>query len=130
MRRQVVFVLILTGAVAIAAFVWLRSRPRPTNDMKALAERYVRLVLALGQHDPAFVDAYYGPAEWRVEAQHAKVPLTEVDAAATDLASDLDVIAPPASADELVRWRHAYVARQLEALRARVAMVRGTRPPK
>jgi|SoiMethySBSTD1v2_1073268.scaffolds.fasta_scaffold01611_14 hypothetical protein len=127
MRRQVVFVLILTGAVAIAAFVWLRSRPRPTNDMKALAERYVRLVLALGQHDPAFVDAYYGPAEWRVEAQHAKVPLTEVDAAATDLASDLDVIAPPASADELVRWRHAYVARQLEALRARVAMVRGTR---
>ena len=29
--------------------------------MNALAERYVRLVLALGQHDPDYVDAYYGP---------------------------------------------------------------------
>ena len=36
--------------------------------MNALAERYVRLVLALGQHDPDYVDAYYGPAAWRTEA--------------------------------------------------------------
>jgi hypothetical protein len=127
MARRVVFALILTCAVGIAAVVWLRSRPRPANDMKALAERYVRLVLALGQHDPAFVDAYYGPPEWRTEAQHAKVPLVEIDAAATDLASDLTVIAPPASANDLTRLRHAYVTRQLAALRARVAMVGGTR---
>ena len=33
--------------------------------MNALAERYVKLVLALGQHDPDYVDAYYGPPEWR-----------------------------------------------------------------
>ncbi len=26
--------------------------------MQALAERYVRLVLAVGQHDAAYVDAY------------------------------------------------------------------------
>ena len=30
--------------------------------MNALAERYVKLVLALGQHDVDYVDAYYGPA--------------------------------------------------------------------
>ncbi len=33
--------------------------------MGPLAERYVRLVLAVGQHDPDFVDAYYGPPEWK-----------------------------------------------------------------
>ena len=30
--------------------------------MRQLAEAYVRLVLAVGRHDPAYVDAYYGPA--------------------------------------------------------------------
>ena len=57
--------------------------------MNALAERYVRLVLALGQHDADYVDAYYGPAEWRTEAQAASVPLAEIEAAATGLAGDL-----------------------------------------
>ena len=34
-----------------------------------LPERYVKLVLALGQHDADYVDAYYGPPEWRKEAE-------------------------------------------------------------
>ena len=124
--RRLVFALILICAVAIAVYLWLRPRPRPGNDMNALAERYVRLVLALGQHDPAYVDAYYGPAEWRTEAEHAKVPLAEVDAAAADLANDLRGIAPPPSAAELTRLRHDYVTRQLASLRARIAMLGGT----
>ena len=95
--------------------------------MNALVERYVRLVLALGQHDPDYVDAYYGPAEWRTEAQHAKVPLAEIDAAATDLAGDLKAITPPPAEVGLPRLRHAFVTRQLEALRARVAMLHGVR---
>ena len=33
--------------------------------MNDAAERYVKLVLALGEHDPDYVDAYYGPPEWR-----------------------------------------------------------------
>ena len=31
--------------------------------MNEIAERYVKLVLATGQHDPAYVDSYYGPPE-------------------------------------------------------------------
>jgi hypothetical protein len=30
------------------------------TPMSALAERYVKLVLALGQHNQDYVDAYYG----------------------------------------------------------------------
>ncbi len=30
-----------------------------------VAESYVRLVLAVGEHDADYVDAYYGPQEWR-----------------------------------------------------------------
>ncbi|MFZ1976510.1 MAG: hypothetical protein WAV76_01025 [Bacteroidota bacterium] len=31
------------------------------------AERYVKLVLALGLHDADTVDAYFGPSEWLEE---------------------------------------------------------------
>ena len=30
-----------------------------------LAEQYVKLALAVGEHHPYYVDAYYGPSEWR-----------------------------------------------------------------
>ena len=33
--------------------------------MDTIAEQYVKLVLALGQHDADYVDAYYGPPEWK-----------------------------------------------------------------
>ena len=126
--RRVVFAVILIAAVGAAAYLWLSARqPRSHSDMNALAERYVRLVLALGQHDPDYVDAYYGPAEWRTEAQHAKVPLAEIDAAATDLAGDLKAITPPPAEVGLPRLRHAFVSRQVEALRARVAMLQGVK---
>ena len=35
------------------------------RSMDRIAESYVRLALAVGEHDPLYVDAYYGPAEWR-----------------------------------------------------------------
>jgi hypothetical protein len=125
--RRLVFALVIVAAVAVAAVQWWRARPRSGSEMNALAERYVRLVLALGQHDPDYVDAYYGPAEWRTEAQHAKVPLPEIDAAAADLANDLRAIAPPASAAGLSRLRHQFVSRQLAAFRARVSMLNGAK---
>ncbi len=33
--------------------------------MNNIAEDYVKLVLNIGQYDADFVDAYYGPEEWR-----------------------------------------------------------------
>ncbi|MCG9729471.1 hypothetical protein L1D44_06360 [Shewanella sp. Isolate13] len=33
--------------------------------LNRFAERYIKLVLAVGQHDCYYVDAYYGPEEWQ-----------------------------------------------------------------
>ena len=38
-----------------------RRQVARTRLMRDLAERYVRLVLGIGHHDPDYVDAYYGP---------------------------------------------------------------------
>ena len=96
-------------------------------DMNTLGERYVRLVLALGQHDPDYVDAYYGPPEWRMQAEAEKRPVAMITADAATLAREIAAAIPGADADELTRLRHQYLARQLEALRARAAMLTGTR---
>lgn len=103
--------------------------PMATTD-NAAAETYVRLVLALGQHDENFVDAYYGPPALRREAEREKWALADIDKRAAVLEVDLrrlpviDAATPDA---EMRLLRRAYLMRQLNALRARVAMLRGTR---
>ncbi len=59
--------------IALAVVAGLASMSVMGADvMSPLAERYVRLVLAVGQHDPDFVDAYYGPPEWKPDPAKAR----------------------------------------------------------
>jgi len=95
------------------------------ESMQALATRYVSLVLAVGHHDPDYVDAYYGPAEWRTAA--VKRPLADIDRDAAALAGQLATDAPTGADDVMATLRHRYLSRQLESLRARVGMLQGTR---
>jgi hypothetical protein len=100
------------------------SEPPPPGFMNAIAESYVKLVLSMGVHDPAYVDAYYGPPEWKATAERTKRPLGDIDAEAAGLISALG---PVNETDELERLRHEYLRRQLEALRSRVRMLSGTK---
>jgi hypothetical protein len=99
------------------------SAPKETNQMQAIAEQYVKLVLAVGQHDPDYVDAFYGPKEWREGV--AKRPLAQIDAEAAGVEARLAADAPAAGGDALVALRHQYLTRQLGALRTRVSMLGG-----
>lgn len=98
----------------------------------AAAETYVRLVLALGQHDANFVDAYYGPPTLRQEAAREAWTLADINKRAAVLEVDLRrlpaLTGTPADV-ELHTLRRAYLARQLNALRARVSMLQGKRYP-
>jgi hypothetical protein len=95
------------------------------DSMNPLAERYVKLVLAMGQHDADYVDAYYGPPEWRKEAETAKRPHAWIEEEAIALQKALAAVTPPSSADEIVRLRHTYLTKQVVALRIRQAVVLG-----
>jgi hypothetical protein len=97
------------------------------QTMNALAERYVKLVLAVGQHDADYVDAYYGPPEWRKEAEQTKRPLAEIGRDAAAVHDGLAKVKPEPQAEETVRLRHDYLTRQLSALRALVSMLEGKR---
>jgi hypothetical protein len=118
------FGLVFVVAVVAALALLLKG---DQDTMTPLAERYVKAVLALGQHDPDYVDAYYGPPAWKAEAARAKVSLGDIDAEAHAIRDALRHNVPPASADELERLRHDYLLRQIEALGARVAILSGTK---
>ncbi|HEX6135090.1 MAG TPA: hypothetical protein VFZ24_14070 [Longimicrobiales bacterium] len=99
---------------------------RADSMMTPLAERYVKLVLAVGEHDAGYVDAYYGPPEWREEAAAAGAPLDSITARARQLIAEIGM-SDVSAASELVRLRRSYLTRQLEALAAYVRMLRGER---
>src|SRR6185295_16945035 len=108
----------------ILAVLGLAAPSPAPKTMNEIADAYVHLVLALGVHDADYVDAYYGPPEWRSEATAAKRSLDEIQADARALLAALQA-APPAEKDMLVRLRHQYLSRQLASLLARAEMVAG-----
>ena len=110
---------------ALSASVVLRTAA-PAKDMDTLADGYVRLVLAVGQHDGAFVDAFYGPPEWKREAEAAgKQPLERLLTEATTRLED--VKSQPSTGDEMTRLRRDYLIGQLGAVAARIRMLQGVR---
>jgi hypothetical protein len=94
--------------------------------MDRIAERYVKLALALGEHDPLYVDAYFGPAEWREQAKKEKMPLEEIGKAASPLIAELEKL-DAGRKDEPLRLRREYLIKQLESLAARVTMLEGAK---
>jgi hypothetical protein len=100
--------------------------PEGQDAMNRVAESYVKLVLAVGQHDTDYVDAFYGPPEWRQEAEARKRPLAEIRTEAASLIADLQAH-PTASGDELVRLRYQYLLRQLQSMVSRIDMLSGKR---
>jgi len=93
--------------------------------MNDVAERYVKLVLALGLHDADYVDAYYGPREWKQQAESRKAPLADLAAEAKTLLGAIDAVPQPA--DGMERLRRHYLQRQVAAIAARIRMLNGER---
>jgi hypothetical protein len=117
-------ILLATAAGGWTGFAAGATRER-VDPMNAIADRYVALVLALGVHDPDYVDAYYGPPETRTAAVAAKRAIPEIRAAALTLLGELDAQRP--GAEELVVLRHQYLRRQLQSLVSRADMLSGTK---
>jgi hypothetical protein len=118
MRHALLLTLFLAAVVAA-------DQKADTSTMNALAERYVKTVLALGQHDKDYVDAYYGPPAWKEESDKSKVDLDTIATRARELHGDLSKVTP--NNDEMDRLRWQYLDRQLSALEARIRMLKGER---
>ena len=117
MRR--IFLLFVVCGFLISSGV-ARAAPDALN---AVGERYVHLVLALGQHDPDYVDAFYGPPEWKTQAEKEKKSLDAIGAEAAELIAAL--AKTPTAGDEMLKLRREYLQKQVAALAARLRMLKG-----
>jgi hypothetical protein len=104
------------------------SRGVSSNDLSMrlnrIAELYVKLVLAVGQHDSIYVDAYYGPKEWQVEAHVEQKPINVIQNTTLSLMAELDSIHVDGE-EEILKLRHQYLNKQLSSLMARVEVLGG-----
>lgn len=94
--------------------------------MDGIAEKFVRLALAVGEHDPVYVDAYFGPAAWREQAKAEKIALAEIRTAAAPLIAELERM-DASGMDEPLRLRREFLVKQLESLVGRVIVLEGTK---
>src|SRR5438094_9807438 len=94
--------------------------------MNGIAERYAHLVLALGQHDPDYVDAFYGPPEWKTQAEKDKKSLGAIGAEAAEVRATLaKTPGATTSGEEMLKLRREYLQKQISVLAARVRMLTG-----
>lgn len=89
--------------------------------MDRIAREFVGLVLELGEHDPGYVDAYYGPPQWQEQARARERELASIAVDAERLAAELALIRPE---DAWEARRVRFLVLQLEALQ-RVALPTG-----
>ena len=91
--------------------------------MDETAESFVKLVLAVGQHDADYVDAYFGPEEWKLQAEESAITLEEIRQWASDALGTLT--AEPEDSDSLMAARQRFMRKSLESLVARVDLLSG-----
>jgi hypothetical protein len=99
------------------------TTPARPDTLDAVAQDYVRLSLEIGTHEEGYIDAYYGPPEWKRQAEAAPRPLPALAQAAAALQARLRAIPP--GPDRLVSRRREFLDAQLTAARTRMRMIGG-----
>lgn len=127
MRALLFSLLMLVGACATPAAMPAASPATPdpsVESMGAIARDYVALILEIGEREPGYVDAYYGPAEWQDLARANPRTVPQLIQVAADLTERLNAVSTE-GADPAVAQRRAYLLAHVSAASARLRMLSG-----
>ena len=121
MRALMLSLLFLVGACATA--------PAPAADpsgdsLDAIARDYVALTLEIGEREPGYVDAYYGPPEWQAAATANPRTLPQLIQGAAGLTERLNAVSTRGAEPATVQ-RRAYLLAHVSAAAARLRMLSG-----
>jgi hypothetical protein len=98
-------------------------------SLDTVADEYVKLALAIGQYDPDFIDAYYGPEDWRpAKSRKKNLPYEEFRWRVNDLLNQLGEI-DDADFEALQMLRYKFLHKQLSALQTKLDMMAGKELP-
>ncbi len=121
MKRLAILVALLLAACVSAG---------PAREsLDSIARDYVKLQLAIGEKEEGYIDAYYGPPEWRAEAKlGASATPASLAQRAGVLAVRLRSLAD-GRLDPMERRRRDFLLAQLKAASTRLAMMQGAKLP-
>jgi len=96
--------------------------------MNQIAEQYVKLVLEIDLYKPGYVDAYYGPAEWKPDEssrQEIDTSLTNLlNSKADDLLDKLEAL-KDYKATEMESLRYRFLSKQLLSAKGMIFIISG-----
>ncbi len=99
--------------------------------MNGIAEGYVKLVLEVGKYDPLYVDAYYGPKEWKPKEENLpadSIAFNNLIDVSDSLLNELELLSEYKATDlETLRYRYLY--KQIFAVKARLIILNGSVMP-
>lgn len=119
----------MTGARLLfalgALFCLVAAKPAPDSPAR-LAEAYVRLALSVGEKEPGFIDAYYGPPLWASQAKATakRETLPALRQRAERLLKRADALIATEKTP-LGQRRLAFLRIQLRAIATRLLMLEG-----
>ena len=127
MKNKSLILAVAAVSLAIVANIQLQKssveeseQPMKTDD---IAVDYVKLTLALGEHEAGYIDAYYGPEAWPQEVKSQGKSLKDIVKEAKQLLHHLSFqIADKSKLEEVEQLRLSYLHAQLNALIARTNM--------
>jgi hypothetical protein len=120
--------------IYLALALWLaacsctskKQEEAPAPGIDALAERYVRLGLTVGQYDGDFVDAYYGPDSLKpVQPKLAAFPKDSLLAEVNTLMNELKAVSMDSTANDTLQQRAKWMNSQLVAFSRRIRIFSG-----
>jgi hypothetical protein len=96
--------------------------------MDQIAENYVKLVLEIGLYRPEYVDAYYGPKEWKPDKNTKQdvdsILITSLNKKADYILNKLDQLSEY-NATELETLRYRFLYKQLLSIKGIIAIISG-----
>jgi len=111
---------LIMAAAALSASLCSNANTLENTDV----EEYLFLELSLGLHDPAQVDAYFGPEQLQKQAETEQLSLEEIAQRAVALTQSIGTL-PGTGLDKLEQQRIRSLELRLQALQTRIRLNQG-----
>lgn len=119
---------LLFGLAACASAGPSAPAPGARTTLDIAGEDYVHLTLEIGAHEEGYIDAYFGPPEWKTAADANPRSIADLKIFADALEARVREAA--AHEDDALRLRRArYLIAAVESARFRLDMIEGVRVP-
>ncbi|MBN8528959.1 MAG: hypothetical protein J0M36_06960 [Caulobacterales bacterium] len=116
--------LLMSALLFLAACASTPPMATNADGLDAIARDYVALILELGEREPGYVDAYYGPPEWLAAAKANPRTTPQLIQGAAALTTRLNAV-PDRGLAAMSQQRKKYLLAHVSAAAARLRMLSG-----